>query len=331
MKTSRVIMGLASSRSITKLSLFAIGILVIGQAGVAEASGKSKLGSSPTGAQLALSYPNPIRLVVVKDVGTKAFQMPNGNHAEIGMDLNAIFATAITKTDVLRPLLTEGDPSDECGQHLEVRAAVSSFVLDLWKLKLSIGYTPSGDSHSDLSGVNGVAEARVGMIAVDFGLYSCNKKGCQQIGAATANHKMLSSGSLSFQLDFANGVNSGPTLIRNTPLEGWIREIMVKGMQNLVKSFEMNRVGWWTTVRSWDKDAGEGWIAGGVENGIAPSQMFEIYAVSDAGGVCDVWEPIAYVHTIDVHQVSSHAVIDKVLSSRNVQEGDVVMIRPRQQ
>jgi hypothetical protein len=67
----------------------------------------------------------------------------------------------------------------------------------------------------------------------------------------------------------------------------------------------------------------------GVQSRIAANQAFEVYAPVDSSiqGSCNVYRTVAYGHTTNANTVSSMAIVDQILDSRGIQEGDVVMIR----
>src|SRR5262245_49899769 len=79
------------------------------------------------------STPTPVRRVVLKPVGTRPFQLPNGSRVDLSADLEVLLNTAVTATTAFSPS-EPGGTGDPCGTRIEVRAAVSTFELNVAQL-----------------------------------------------------------------------------------------------------------------------------------------------------------------------------------------------------
>lgn len=267
--------------------------------------------------------PQPVRSAVLGPVGTKIFALPNGS-ANLAADLQVLMLSAVAESPTFAPM--DAQTSYPCGNHIEVRAAVSSFQLDVVDFGISIGYTPNGNL-GPVTGINGKAGVKVGTIAMDFSVWSCNLTGCSAIAASTSNHS-VASGSLSFTLDFGM-ISTGPSLIINSPLANIFRAIMKDGVAKLGQSLRINDLPWQATVREVIPAVGTVVFDAGTQDRIAANQTFEVYAPTDASSAnsCNVYQAVATMHTVSVNSVSSTALIDSSLDARGVQVGDIVMVR----
>jgi hypothetical protein len=291
------------------------------------ADAASKKPSHPAGGAapgLTLTTPFPVRSVILQQIQTKAFQLPNGSTTNLSADLQSILNTAVTSTTAFSP--TDPFAADPCNTHLEIRSAVTSFDLDIAEVGISIGYSPDGQM-GPVTGINGSVNAKIGNIAMDFSVWECDDSKCSSVAATTANH-VTAGVNLSLMIDFAM-VKTGPQLIYNTSIADALRKIMMKGMFDLSASARLNALSWKSRVREYIPNVGVLIFDAGFQSRLAPNQAFVVYAATDASvtGACHVFKPMAYIHTTSVDTVSSAAVVDQVLDSRGVQDGDVVMIR----
>ncbi len=292
-----------------------------------EAAGKKPSDNPSCGSPTSpvFGIPRPVRRVVLQPIGTKAFQLPNGATVNLTADLQSILNTAVASSSAFTP--TDPGQVDPCDMHLEIRSAVTNFELEVANIGLSFGYTPSGSIPVLTNpGVNAKMNVRVGTIAMDFSIWSCVGTRCSAIGAANATH--LTSGvSLGIDIDFGV-IKTGPSFVYNTPMGDILRTIMNDGMKKLSSSNRVNELPWQASVKEFIPSVGALIFDAGRQDRLALNQAFEIYAPVDAtsSGVCNVYEVVAYAHTLSVDSVSSTALIDRTLSSRGVRAGDVVMI-----
>jgi hypothetical protein len=272
-----------------------------------------------------LSTPNPLRKTEMRPVTTKAFALPNGKTVDLSADLDLMLATATVGTNVFSPTDPSDGAADPCATHLEIRAGVSSLVLNAFELGISFGYSPTGDTGT-VTGVTGKTNVRVGKIAMDFHVYECTRGSCSSVAASTAS-AATAGVELTFEIDFSS-VTVGPDLVYNTPLGKILRGIMDDGMKKLAKSNDMSKVSWKARVREFIPASGTLIFDAGHQSGILPNQTFMVYAATPATSACEVFKPMAHIHTTQIEPVSSSAVVDQMLDSRGIQDGDIVMIRP---
>ncbi len=296
------------------------------------AAGKKKPSAPPAGGGCSTdpsqyTTPNPVRKVLLKPVGTKAFNMPNGSRVDLTADLDAIFITAVANSTGFSPTDASGDPNggnDPCGTHLEVRGAITTLELNAFEAGINFGYTPSGETATSDS-LKVKSNVRVGTIAMDFSVWQCTAGVCSAVGAATSS--ALTAGvSLSLQIDFGS-VNTSPDLVYNTPLGGILRGIMNDGLKSLSNVPRLSELTWTARVRESIPETGILIFDAGAQSRIGTNQAFTVYAPTASSGICGVFKEMARVHTTQVGTVSSTAIIDEALDNRGVQEGDVVMVR----
>jgi hypothetical protein len=294
----------------------------------AHAAGKKPTDPGNGGGGPIYKTPNPSRAAVIQEVGTRAFQMPNGGLTNFGADLQPMLITSVTNSSNF----AAADPyqADPCDSHLEVRAAVTTFQLDLFELGLSVGYNPNGQL-GPITGISGSVNTRVGLISMDFSAWQCSRGRCTSVAAASSTSADAGVG-LSMKIDFTV-VKTGPDLIFNTPLGSIIRGMMNKGMNRLAASAALSKLPWQANVMEYMPSTGTLFFDAGVTSRINPNETFTIYARTDdtSTGVCNVYRPVAYAHTSRVDTVSSEAIVDQVLDSRGIRAGDVVMIRQTSQ
>lgn len=280
-------------------------------------------GTSPSGP--ALTTPTPVRKVVLRPIGTKAFQLPNGSAVNLSADLQSMEVTAVTSTPSFSP--TDETSYGPCNSHLEIRAAVTNFQLDVANVGVSFGYNNSSVIDAGAS-ITGKADVKVGTISMDFSVWDCVGNQCSAVAADTETQATVGV-NLSLQIDFSS-ITTGPSLVYNTPLGNILKTMMLKGMSNLAASSRLIELPWEAQVKDYIPSAGLVIFDAGVQSRIANNQAFEIYAPTDASafGTCNVYKTVAYVHTTSVNTVSSTALVDQIMSSsRDIQPGDVVMIR----
>lgn len=270
-----------------------------------------------------LTTPTPVRKVRMQTVGTKIFQLPNGAKVDIHADLESILNTIVASSSAFSP--EDGALGDPCNSHLEIRSTVSTFQLDMVELGVSIGFNPSG-SMSAISSVTGKANVKLGLLAMDFSLWSCSGLTCSAIAASNATNIMANLG-MSAVIDFG-AITTGPSLIFNSPLGPIFRQIMANGIGQLVRSPRLVELPWQASVKEYLPAAGLFIFDAGVDARILPNQAFEVYAPVDQTdrGVCNVYQTVAIGHTASVGAVSSAALVDQTFDSRGVKVGDVVMV-----
>jgi hypothetical protein len=270
---------------------------------------------------------NPIREVALKPVTTKAFNLPNGARVDLQADLDLMLSTAVTAAGSFAPTDQsggDGGVDDPCGHRIEIRAGVSSLVLNAFELGISFGYSPSGESNT-LTNLNGKTKVRVGTVAMDFSVWECTGGRCHSVDAMQAN-AMTAGVELELEIDFSS-VTSSPALVYNTKLERVLRGVMDDGLRKLSKSARLSALSWSARVRKVVPEAGIIVFDAGANSRVGLNQGFTIYAPTPSNGACGAFEAMAYARTSQVDTVSSVALIDKVLSSRGVKEGDLVMVR----
>lgn len=271
------------------------------------------------------STPNPRRRVYVRPVATQAFQLPNGVRVDLSHDLNAMLMTAASSMSNLDPIDTPED--DECGVHLELRAAVSTIELGILELGLTVGYTPAGGLGGGISNANGEMNVQIGTIAMNFGVWECVSGRCTQRAAIRASHN-TSRIQLKFAINFGE-ITTGASLLYNTPLGAGFQTIMndaMKGMHNLPR---LNELTWKAQVMEVDQLSGVIYFDQGTQSYLKPGQTFTVFAGSRFSGSCAAYKAVAYVRTTQVDAVGSVAAVEKSFDNRGVQPGDVVMIRAK--
>jgi len=264
----------------------------------------------------------PVRPVILRNIGTKVFVLPNGMPADFQTDLQSMLNTVITSSAPF----SASDPmsSVPCDTYLELRSAVTHFQLDVAELGLSVGFNPSG-SLGPISGINGRVGVKIGTLSMDFSLWQCSRGRCTSVIATSAN-QTTASGSLALEIDFGV-IKTGPSLLINTPVGDIMRKIMAKGISDMASSPRVHELPWRAQVKEYIPSAGLFIFDAGYQSRLKVNQAFEVYAAdSSAAAVCDVYKTVAYAHTSSVDAVSSVAIVDQLLDPRGVLPGDVVMI-----
>jgi hypothetical protein len=316
------------------LKILCLTVAVAGSSLVIEydssASGRKPVAPScpavPPLGQSQFSTPLPARKVRLPQIGTKAFQMPNGVQADLNFDMQTILNTSVTSSSATFSPTDAGSIDDPCNSHLELRSAVTTFQLDLVEAGISFGFSPAG-SISTVSSITGAAKVRIGTIAIDLSLWQCDGGSCFAVAAATATHA-VAGGNITFDADFSS-IKTSAGLVFNTPLGATVRSIMIDGIKQLAASPRLSELAWTARVRDFNAVTGVVILSAGDQARVLPNQTFEVYAPTDttAQGVCNVFQTVAYIHTSAVNTASSQAVIDQVLDPRGIQKGDVVMVR----
>lgn len=269
--------------------------------------------------------PNPIRKVVLKSVGTKAFNLPNGSRVDLSADLDTMLQTAVAGTGVYSPTDPASGTLDPCSTHLEIRAAVTTFQLNVFELGVSFGYTPAGETGTS-TGVTGKSDVRIGTVGMDFSVYKCTGTDCSLVSASNAS-ALTAGASLSVSIDFST-IKTGPDLVYNTKLGDILRSIMNDGAKRLANADSLGALTWNARVREYLPATGTLIFDAGADAHLKNGQTFVVYAaVPPTSGKCTPFSPVAYAHTIQVDTISSTAIVDKVLSSRGIQDGDLVLVR----
>lgn len=268
--------------------------------------------------------PSPVRQIVPKPVGTRAFQLPNGSRVEIGADLESMLNSVVTLSTRFSPT-DAGAPADPCEHRIELRSAVTALEMNIAEVGLKFGYNPSGDLLDAISDIKGRFKTRVGVLAMDFQLWECFGDRCSAVAAVTKSH--LTAGvSLEFDIDFGI-IDTGPSFVFNTPMARILRILMEQGVRELEASHRLSELSWRASVRRVNAESGTVLFDRGHAHRIEPNQTFVVYGVSEATGACDVFEPIAHLITTEVDAISSFARVERSLDARGVQVGDYVMVR----
>ncbi len=294
-----------------------------------------------------LTTPVPARSVVVTQIGTKAFELPNGVNMDLTADLQSMWNTVVTNSSVFVPtqLSVEGggtssvtSPSSPCNSHLEIRSALTTFQLNVAQLGITFGFTPGG-ALGPVSSIQGQANLQIGEISMDFSVWSCVSDGLDSMNdtcvSVLASHADQSTAGISSNVtvDFSIATTAA-NFLYNTPIGNAMKAIMASGMSQLVNSPRLNLLPWQAQVKELLPSSSAVSPAivfdAGVQEGIMTHQAFEVYAPTDSSptGVCNVYQVVADVHTSAVDSVSSTAVVDQWSdASRGILVGDVVMVR----
>jgi hypothetical protein len=269
--------------------------------------------------------PSPARKVVLGQVSTLPFTLPNASKTQIDLtaDLQTLLNTAVAGTQSYFP----SDPpsaTDPCGSYLAISAAVSTLELNATQFGVTFGYSPSGATSTSGVSVSGSVTVNIGTIAMDFSIRQCNSSGCTTIGAVSTS-AATAGVNTSFTVDF-DSITATPSLVWNTDLGNILRGIMSDGAKKLVAAANPSLLSWSATVRA---VSGSSLVFdAGTQALLGPNQTFAVYAVTPVTGACNVFEAVANVHTTQVEPISSTAAIDQQLDTRGVQVGDLVVIRP---
>lgn len=286
--------------------------------------------SSPTTkdpvSSIAVSHPH--RPVWVKPVSTRPFQLPNGSRIDLTADLDSMLRTSMDAINLGPTDRAATEGIEGCDSHLEFRSAVSTLELKVAEYGVSFGYTPSGET-STVSSITGAATVKVGVLAMEFQIYQCERSGCTQIAASTANHTLVDTG-LEFKIDFGT-ISTGPSFAWHPIMSQIFKKVMDAGMQKLWSNPQFNHLPWMAIVKAVDSD-GTLIFDAGSQKRIKNNESFNVYQSGGGIGICQVYRGIAEIHSIRVDEISSTAVIDKIYpdpndTKRGIQPGDVVMIR----
>ncbi|MGK5083682.1 hypothetical protein WDW37_10295 [Bdellovibrionota bacterium FG-1] len=292
----------------------------------------SKAVSSPSRGSPGCTPPvdvtaRPVRKVVLKPVTTQPFSLPNGApRIDLTSDLNLMLTSAVANTQAFSPTDPGDSGNDYCGSHIEIRAGVSTLMLDAFELGIQFGYSPTSGSGGAVTSVTGKAKVRIGQIAMDFGVWNCTAGSCSLVFPSTSTAATVG-GNLSVEIDFSV-IKTGPDLVLNTMLGDVLRKIMDDGMKKLSDSLSLNKLPWTARVREYLPDLGTLVFDAGSNSNLKPNQTFAIFAPASGQGACSAFRAVAHVHTTQVESISSTAIIDQVLDPRGIQDGDLVMVRP---
>ena len=284
-------------------------------------------GKKPTPITSGPELAHPAYKIIVRPVQTRSFHLPNRVEVNLGPDLDAILNSVITAQTGFLPSDPQTDPDQNCDRRLELRPAVTTLEMSVVQVGLHFGYSPSG-SLSGIGNVNLNADlaVKIGTIAMDFSLWECVHNQCASISATTASH-LTANVNLNLTVNFGV-IGTGANFVYNTQLESALRSIMNKGMTNLASSARLNELDWRANVRLVENDGKTILFDQGSHSRIGVNQAFVVYATAESTGACDVFKPIAYVHTVQVDPVSAYAVVDQVLDPNTpIQSGNVVMAR----
>lgn len=288
---------------------------------VAEAGGK-KPPSTPV-ENAGPTTPVPVRFVFLKPVNTKHFQLPNGTRIDLSADFDALFNTAVTQAGAFAPTDSAGG-QQPCDHHIEIRATVSTMEFNIAQFGIKFGYVPAGELGT-ISNATGSLDVKVGQLAMDFSVWECVNGRCATVAANTQSSSTVDL-NLQFTIDFSV-IHTGASFLYRTPLADAFRKIMKKGMDTLSASPRLHELSWTAQVREVNNQSGEILFDQGVQSRLAKNQAFTVYAGAAADSACQVFKPVAYVHTTSVDTVSSFAQVDEILDPRGIQVGDTVMVR----
>ena len=269
--------------------------------------------------------PNPVRNVILKQVGTQPFQLPNGAVVDFNADLQSLLVTSATESSNFSP--TDPQPYYPCQSYLELRSAVTTFQLDIVEGGVSFGYNPGG-SLGPISGITGTVDVSIGNISMDFSIWKCTAGNCSAVAATSANH-LTAGAHLNAKMDF-NQIKTSADLVFKTPLGIVLRAIMQNGLEILNAVPSVSELPWEARVKELIPSKNSLVIDAGDQYRLSPNQSFAIYAPTDSStsGSCNVYHLVAYIRTSEVSPISSLATVDQLLDpGRGIQREDIVIVR----
>ena len=269
--------------------------------------------------------PAPLNRVLLLEVGTKAFILPNGTAVDLNADLKQILETAVTITPNFRTITDSALGADSCKSHLELKAAVTSVDLNVASIGINFGYTPTGATTS-VTNVTGKVKVDIGLIGMDFSVRNCAGGTCTS-AVATTETQVTSGVSGSFEVDLAV-IKTSADFVWKTPLNQILRKIMESGMSKIARSPYLDRLPWNAIITSIQPQTGEFTFDAGNESNLAKQQSFGVYQEIGSLGICPVFRNIAYAHTERVDVGSSAALIEQTFEGASVKVGDEIRIRP---
>jgi hypothetical protein len=223
-------------------------------------------------------------------------------------------------------------PNEDCSEHTEVRANISTLEMKIAEFNLRVGYTPAGSIPVPATAIDGSINVNLGAIAMDFQIYKCvreqanGKKQCWMVGAKSVNQNLFKS-KINFNANFGQ-ITTSASFLSNTPMGALIRQMMVQGVVQLYQDPSYNELPWKAVIEEIDVQNGYVFFSKGIEDRVATAQTFTVFSQVKGAGACSYWRPLANILTTDVYTVSSRARIDQLLDSAHpVQQGDIVMIR----
>jgi hypothetical protein len=300
-------------------------LTVVGMAALVSTSWAA--GKKPPAPPSGPFTPAPVRSVVTRPVGTKAFRLPNGKEMDLSADFNAMFETSVTQTGVFSATTPSGRPSP-CDMPLEIQADITTLQMEVGSARIRVGYSPTGTETPSV-GVEGTVGVKVGVIAMDFKVWRYNPttEKWSSVVASTVQQPFPAF-SMAFNINISD-IKIGPELIYNTPLGGVIRDMMRRGLAEIVKQKDsLERLGWMSRVLYFDSDTGTVIFEQGWDHLIGNDQTFTVYApVEDAIGIGCTELPVADIRTTRVDSITSIAIVDEFRHSRGIQPGDSVRIR----
>ncbi|OFZ81517.1 MAG: hypothetical protein A2583_03995 [Bdellovibrionales bacterium RIFOXYD1_FULL_53_11] len=310
-----------SLRRVALFAALAIGVLLI-EATSVEAAGRKK----PAGP----STPMPIRYVVLDEIGTTPFYMPNGKDekASFGADLKLLLKDAVKDTGVLS--VTDSSSSKICEKYLMLTAGVSIFELKIASVGITVGYSHSSDANKwALSKLEGELDVEIGNILMDFGIWECTGPGvCQQIVNSDSSH-LLANVNLSVKINFSE-LEIGPDFIWKSEIGNIIKKVMEKGIMRMAGSDRFTKVPWRAYImQDFDPNwPGFAYMNAGAQQGVRMNQMFEVLTVTPSEGECAAYRVAAYGHTRMVNAVSSVLAVEPscAAGAATIKKGDIVMV-----
>jgi len=293
-----------------------------GKRRISEANSPTASADSATLSAAKTSH--PFRAVQLKPVGTRVFSLPNGSRVDLQSDLDVMFSTVLTEYSRFLPL-EAGSEDPACSTRLEARASITTLELKVAQIGLKFGYSPSGETQIPISNLTGRTAVNIGTVAMDFGIWQCQGSRCVEIMATTASHATAGV-ELGLTVDFSE-VTTGTSLLYNTPLGNALRKILVEGVKKLASHTRTPKLSWYATVREVNPDVGSVLFDAGTQAGIKEGEGFEVYARTPGLSSCDVYRAVARISTERTDARGSIGIIDELLDTRGIQEGDIVLVR----
>jgi len=283
-------------------------------------AGKKPSPTDPVGP--VFSTPSPLRKVILKPVKTKPFFLPNGVRVDLQQELDAIFLTSLSEASSFAA--TEVSVEDPCETTIEIRPEVSTVQMDVSELNLTFGYSPAGPW---VPGQSATAEfdVKVGLIAMEMSIWECSKRDCHLVYATSANQSTANSTG-KIRLNFGT-IRAGVDFSHHPVVQEVFRKIALDGISRLASTPRLSELSWRATVREYHPDSGILIFDQGVQSRLRPNQTFVVYAVTPETGVCDVYKPVANIHSTEVDTISTQAIIDQIRDLRGIEVGDQVMIK----
>lgn len=313
-----------------KTSKYMIGLGFLAFTGVsAQAMGPKP----PSSGGPSYTLPNPVRHVIVRSFqNVHAFETPNQvvtTMQDAQNQLGNILNEVVTQSglSVVQPG-GMGD-MDPCGTHLELAPAVTDFTMDAVTANIQFGFNSLGTIDISKPTVTAQDTVHLGSIRFVLSLYECgNNPGsdCQSLISKDASQTVLGN-DFKIQVTYQTLGASGD-IFTKTDLGNAVGKILTSGMKKIVSSSAMAQVPWSAKVVAVGSD-GSITMTAGANSGIKGGQYFTVYARSEGGNSCGIFEALDCVATTEIDGPSSVASVYRKLSagaSRPIEVGDVVYV-----